>query len=142
MKNFKYIKICNGKHECQFKLTLAEYGSRWNKKYSSSFLKSFQWRKIAQFFLEGESPSLTKNRTNWKKWWKMTKEKGTCSTVSFFKRRKSYSNGVSWKNNYSTRCAKTWMNLGTEAVFALYFIFIYTQRKKTWMKDTMKAYFC
>ena len=23
---FKKIKICNGKHECQFKLTLAEYG--------------------------------------------------------------------------------------------------------------------
>ena len=26
MKKFKNIKICNGKHECQFKLTLAEYG--------------------------------------------------------------------------------------------------------------------
>ena len=26
MKKFKKIKICNGKHECQFKLTLAEYG--------------------------------------------------------------------------------------------------------------------
>ena len=25
-KKFKNIKICNGKHECLFKLTLAEYG--------------------------------------------------------------------------------------------------------------------
>ena len=26
LKKFKNIKICNEKHECQFKLTLAEYG--------------------------------------------------------------------------------------------------------------------
>ena len=28
MKKFKNIKVRNGKHECQFKLTLAEYGLR------------------------------------------------------------------------------------------------------------------
>ena len=29
IKKFKNIKICNGKHECQFKLTLAEYGLKY-----------------------------------------------------------------------------------------------------------------
>ena len=29
----------------------------WNKKYFSSFLKGFQWRK-QNFFLEGEGPTL------------------------------------------------------------------------------------
>ena len=29
IKKFKNMKICNGKHECQFKLTLAEYGLKY-----------------------------------------------------------------------------------------------------------------
>ena len=35
MKKFKNIKICNGKHECQFKLTLAESGYNIVLKYSN-----------------------------------------------------------------------------------------------------------
>ena len=34
MKKFKNIKIYNGKHECQFKLTLAEFGLKSKASYT------------------------------------------------------------------------------------------------------------
>ena len=81
MKKFKNIKLCNEKHECQFKLMLAEYGLKrlaaatksrhfshvtknrifkilnWRKKADSNFRCTFLENRFRHLKLYSEPPS-------------------------------------------------------------------------------------